>query len=240
MSKARSIEDAKRAHEANGWIFPEEFPFETLEGRLYASANRLVFQKEGDGEETPFTQALIAWKLGRHLKAGEGIRFVDSNKKDLRFTNLKLRSPSATARELWETNGDPVPGFSHCLCGCGEALDIETQREHPHAYFPGHSPNDKIREKAKAAALAVPGGPKVKKNLRTLGRKRKPKPVDTLARDMGLVADAGEASILTPSTPGPMSKFRPLFEAMIRELPWSDFEQILEKLMEIKSREKTP
>lgn len=142
----------------------------------------------------------VIWAMKRALKQGE--RVLQKKKtKDFRLANLLLRSAEASAAEKYHINGPPVPGYSHCLCGCGEALDLAKQKEHPHAFAMGHSPADKQRADTLAAA--------VDEDLPVVRQPNKP----------------------APTGADPLEAYRPLFERVICMLPWSEFRKIIDQFL---------
>ena len=159
----------------------------------------------------------MAKKVGRPLGRQELVRFKGENKQDFRLSNLVLFSKQASAKELYLANGMSL-GYSHCLCGCGQTLNIEIQKDSPHVYAPDHKPK--------------------KESLRNLKQARKPKDkviVENLARvGQPLLVIPKEQSV--PETS--LKDFRGLFERMICDLPWNDFEKLLKLLLDVSKKGK--
>lgn len=147
---------------------------------------------------------------------------------DFRKSNLIFHSKIASARELYEINGPPILGYSHCLCGCGEALDVEKQADQPHAFVVGHSPADKRRTATLNAAVNDI------KNKKTERRKK---------RSEKKIKEAEQEALTMPPTWDPeeaLKKYRPLFERMICDLPWDKFRRVLQVLLQMERMEIQP
>lgn len=171
----------------------------------------------GGSQPLIVTRYCVGMKLGRPLTRNELVRYR-GDKKDFRLSNLVLHSKGASAADLYRVNGDPIPGYSHCLCGCGETLDLERQKTEPHAYVFGHSPKQK---EVKNHKRARPEKEKVLvENLARVGQ-----PLLVIEKERAVAED-------------PMKEFRALFEKMIHNLPWEEFKELLQLLLEIQTREK--
>ena len=160
---------------------------------------------------------VLSMKLGRPLEHGEYLRIRGSDKKDLRLSNLELKSQAASAAELFRVNGDPILGYSHCLCECGTELDIAIQKIEPHAYAPGHKREKGIHRK--------------------LTRVRKPLKSFFIEN----VANVSQPLLSLPKEPpvpeGSLIQFRPLFEKLIHNLPWEEFKKLAYLMLEIETRQ---
>jgi hypothetical protein len=125
----------------------------------------------------PTAKALVEHIIGRTLKPLESVRFKNKNKREIVLENLLFRSPKATAHEKFLVTGF-VPGYSHCLCGCGESLgnpnSEEFRQANPKAFVEGHSPAEKdikkIRNTVSDLAKKPVGWPKGKPRGRKGGR----------------------------------------------------------------------
>lgn len=192
----------------------------------------------GDAHPLIATRYCMGMRIGRPLHRNELVRFRSSNRRDFRLDNLVLHSKTASAAELYQANGDPILGYSHCLCGCGTELDLQRQKDQPYAFHDGHRP--KVKEKAKS-----PRKPR---------RKTPEKKLDEIRDDLKkigqpfLVIKEEEVVPVTPSDQlipipepvtsdeDPMCEYRLLFEKMIRNLPWEEFKELLHLLLEIQTR----
>lgn len=222
---------------ARGWVLDPSIlnsPGEVINtggGPYYIGENK---EAGYGGTDHPIivTRYLMGTKLGRPLTRNELVRFRTENKKDFRLSNLILHSKNASAAELFKANGDPILGYSHCMCGCGSRLDLEKQKNEPYAYEFGHRPPSKNDPKSKRRAR-----PERKKVL-----------FDTLAKVGQPLLDLKEKKVMPATIPipepetdedrteEPLKEFRALFEKMIRNLPWDEFKELLHLLLEIQTR----
>lgn len=154
-------------------------------------------------------RVLLGIRIGRTLLKQERVRYHDHNRKNYRAENLGLSSGHASAKELHLVNKEELPGYSVCLCGCGNKLDVALQGQRPHAYFPGHSPNDKIREKAKRAAMDI--------------EEITPAPGDRPNPKTGTGRPARKPTPPTKEAADQLEDFRSIFDSVILALPWADF-----------------
>lgn len=195
------------------------------------------------------TRYLIGTKIGRPLNRNELVRFRTNNRKDFRYANLQLHSKTASAAELYHANGDPILGYSHCLCGCGLDLDIARQSKTPYAFIEGHRPKSKTdpklekdkkrnQGKAKRSHKKKPTLQKIREDLAKIGqpmldmKDKKEMPVTPLLED----------TVEMPKDIQPLREriqdealmeFRGLFEKMITNLTWDEFKPFLTMLLEI-------
>lgn len=193
-------------------------------GKIKTNNRSLCFYSE---KEPTKCQTMARWSmqifLGRKLEDVEVVRFKTADHTDLRVSNLKLRSKLASAKELYSVNGPPILGYSHCLCGCGEALDVEKQCDQPHAYVIGHSPADKRRSATLEAAV---NGEEKKKRKR---REKKKPPVEPVPLSFTPTLEIDSEEALKP--------YRPLFERMICDLEWVKFRRVLQVLLQMERLE---
>lgn len=182
--------------------------------------------------QTIASRYIVGKRLGRVLARNELVRFKTENKKDFLLSNFQLKSNTAPAFELYAINGPPIYGYSHCMCKCGTALDIERQKDHPYAFTEGHRPSDITRKRTQKAAMDVPR----RKKSRRKKAPHQEKDTTPLPSTQELIDE-----IVTPIPDVPseeMESFRPLFENMISHLPWKQFKQILNLLMDLSMKPK--
>jgi len=167
--------------------------------------------KEGDLGNKPMivSRYCMAKRIGRPLQRHEILKFKTPNKKDFRLENFTLYSKTASASEMYAANGMAL-GWSHCLCGCGGQLDIALQKTQPHAFLEGHRSLTHMEKKIRRAE-------KPKNLLSTWEESPMPQ---------------------SKEAPDPLLEYRALFEKMIHNLPWQDFERLLQVLLEISSTKK--
>jgi hypothetical protein len=117
------------------------------------------------------------------------------------------------------------------MCGCGSRLDLEKQKNEPYAYEFGHRP---AKEKEKKLKRARPSRKKViLENLAKVGQ-----PLLVMKeKEIIMPITPLPASIEYPETKEqPFTEYRPLFEKMIHHLPWDEFQELLQLLLEIQTR----
>ena len=219
-------------------------------GKIKVNNRTLCFYSD---QEPTKGQSMIRWTmqifLGRKLKDIEVVRFKTPDRTDLRLSNLKWISKQATAKELFSVNGPPILGYSHCMCGCGEALNVDKQGDQPHAFVVGHSPADKRRMTTIEAAVD-----KAEKNVRKHRKKKKPRVEDpSITEELHTqknpwdpqhwsLTGQGEmmkrdpvAGRVLAMMSDPLYQYRPLFEKMISGLPWEKFKCVLNTLLQMES-----
>jgi hypothetical protein len=197
-------------------------------GELLSIANDPYYAGEenevgyaGQGRPLIVSRYLMGTHLGRPLERSELVRFRGDNKKDFRLSNLVLHSKLCSAQELYRVNGDPIPGYSHCLCGCGTALDLVQQRITPHAYVEGHRPKTSKGAKAQrhttkqvraqTRKAAIKGNPRQPESHQPEPHKAEP---EDGSRD-------------------PTSAIRDLVGQMLNRLSWDEFQSVMQLVLEI-------
>lgn len=247
--------------EGRGWLLDQSLndsPGEVINtgGGPYYIGEAKEVGYGGNAHPLIVTRYLMGMRLGRPLIRNELVRFRSDNKKDFRLSNLILHSKIASAEELYRANGDPILGYSHCMCGCGFKLDLAQQKEQPYAYVLGHRPK-----------------PKEPKRSRRKVKAKKEEPINRIRNSLRKETIKGEAELLKvgqpllvikeeedfspmPVTPAPksttpctdalkemfeektdpMKEFRVLFEKMIHNLAWDEFKELLHLLLEIQTR----
>ncbi len=177
----------------------------------------------------------MGMKIGRPLIRSEILKFRGDNKKDLQLSNLILHSKQATPSELLKANGVPVLGYSHCICGCGTELDLAKQKIQPYAFVEGHQP---VRKEHGNLKRARPGKSKVLAE-KTMGLSMRN--IRAGYPSMPTTPLLGTITIPEPETEvieEPLKVYRVLFERMIHQLPWEEFKELVQLLLEIQTREK--
>lgn len=240
MAKLRSMDESIVKFAAEGYQFPGLLS--ELPGRIISMAGTLFYICEYPITGYPLAEArtklgrvLMGQIVGRALKTYESVKFKTPNHKDFRLANLRVTSRDMPAKQLYECNQEPVLGYSHCLCKCGQELDLEQQKQTPHSYIAGHSPADARRKETVDASLQV--SPHKKTRRRKLPTKEQARKIGT---DLSKLEP--KESIITEQTEQVLDlereRFRPVFMAAIAGLPWKEFEELLECLLKIKERQK--
>lgn len=178
----------------------------------------------GNAHPLIVSRYLVGTKLGRPLERNEIVRFRSGNKKDFRLSNLILHSKNASAAELYRVNGDPILGYSHCLCACGTPLDLERQKKEPHAYAEGHRPRSRDDAPKGTKRARAPRRKVLQEKLMPTTPLRREQPMDMPTPEPAQSIDT-------------LKEFRVLFEKMIHSLPWDEFKELLHLLLEIQTRQ---
>jgi len=190
----------------------------------------LVAGREANGKvpNIAINRFMVAQRIGRPLQRSEMVRFKEANT-DFRSSNLVLKSRLATSHEMYLANG-MVLGYSHCLCGCGIALDLEAQKIRPHAFMFGHSPARKNLSEMEEPTENNDHGAAVRESTK----------LASLAVDLGVIPEPvlstvpTEGELMEEEKPSsPVLAYRRVFEAVIASMPDEDFEKLLPVIQEI-------
>jgi len=193
-------------------------------GRPYYFGEQKEIGYCGHAQPLIVSRYCIGTKLGRPLTRNEIVRFRSKDKKNLRLSNLVLHSKSASAAELYRVNSDPILGYSHCLCGCGTRLDLERQKQEPHAFAEGHRPRSRNDAPKEAKRARAPRSKVLQEKLL---------PIAPLEREQLMDMPTPEAAQSIDT----LKEFRVLFEKMIHNLSWNEFKELLHLLLEIHTRQ---
>lgn len=223
-----------------GCFFPDDVTSRSWPGRLLFVNGVLTYEDEKKIQHT-FSRYLVGKKIGRTLDRSELVRFFNSNNRDFRYENLDLKSRQASARQKYELNGQPLLGYTHCLCKCGGALDVEMQKESPHSFLSGHSPADKRTESDRQPKKTGSITPKkVRKGKRTppkADQRKVQKAALPLQKKQPEVHFKDQQSILVLPDGSEMydlKRYRPIFEDYLLHLEWEEFVQVIDYAMKIR------